>query len=689
MTVATTQATATLDALLASTVHELQRPRSGAVTTPFQLSARDLAEPEATAYLASLQTLPLSTLHSLPVTLAATSTALDQTLSNLAFKKYTSFLVFNSSTKSVATSFTSLSKSLSELEGSTSALEDANLQFSSRITSIKSKRDRLTTVKDKLGPLEDLLNSFGLVDACVKAGFWSEAIDILLKLSELLAYSSVNPSTNRGAIALLQRIEYDVTRALISLRTRVLESLLQKSLKLPGAVRAIVILQRINRMGNSAALHGVMGGEMGFGIPQGTRTLRIIFLTARWKCLQVELESIEGQMMASGIQLHRTTTLLNSSLLESVDNDERTRWIKKWVEVWREIVGETIAMYTEVFLSGRTGDAGEEEGDDPLSSTTSISTLALFLSTALASLSSVLTTSVQFLTTTAALSPLYTQTSYCSHSFARYGLEFREFSSIQQTIEARAGVLVTEDLARAGQAWEIELREGWEGRTRKSGAARRSRIALADWLVVPEGLAALLSTPRPSSVGAPWQPAPLPALALLPPLAHLLNAHANAFNSLRLLPALSLYPSLRSVHARGLDRATRVLEAFIEAWSAATGPPPSGTVISGVGLSEEREALSPEELQAKRNRADERQLVQFVVAAFGRSFLPWSSGALCRGVYADAETHGLEDNIVKLAQARIEAILKTLGGEDIIEDRTGSVLEPVSEIRVQDEVAGE
>lgn len=601
-----------------------------------------LSSQASTDYLASLLAMPLPSLLALPNSLATLSTSLDTDLASLAFTRYSSFLLAHAATQSISQSFSTLSTSLDGFIDATDSLKQAVAGFEQRVSEPRRKRERMAVVRERMEEVEELMEAPSVVDACVRAGHWAEAIDVSVRLSELhtrlskSASRSSDVDAHAGALLILGRIKDEVSVALLSLRARVLESLLQRTLKLPGAVRGVGVLRRIAERGLSTTASNNQAREM------DEDSLRIVFLAARWRCLRSELENVEAQMAASGIRLPSGSGLppdirQDDSLVGAEENEERTRWVKRWIEVWREIVGETIGMYTEVFLSSTSlNTAIKSEAPLALPST---APLALFLTTALSALSEVFSAAVPALTAPASLSSLLTQLSYCSHSFARHGLEFRELQQFRERVEVRVGRIIVGEWELAGRKWEKDWRDGWEGNLGSAVAnARRNHLLggrppISDWLVLPEGLSQVFATALPpaedaESLPADWHHQPPHALALLPPLAQFLNAHATALNSLRLLPPLSLYPSLLATQSHELDRATQVLAAFADAWLAsvaAAAPLPSTP----------EDEWSTEERLTKQLREDEKRLVAFAVVAFGRWVLPWCEGGLKFGVYSE------------------------------------------------------
>lgn len=650
-------------------------PPYASVSNPSAL----LANPTSTEYLASLLAMPLPTLLALPNHLSTLSTSLDTDLSSLAFTRYSSFLLAHTATQSISTSFSTLSANLSSFIESTDALKDVVSGFEQRVSEPRKKRERMALVRERMEEVEELMEAPSVVDACVRAGYWAEAIDVALRLSDLhkrlsktASYSSGADGEGAGALLLLERVREEVSVALLSLRARVLESLLQRGLKLPAAVRGVSILRRIGERGFGMIEEGEPSKEM------DEDALRVVFLAARWRCLRGELESVEGQMAASGIKIGEESALQRQDEADAQvgaeENEERTRWTKRWIEVWREIVGETVGMYTEVLLSSTSPSSAIASGTSHALPSTA--PLALFLTTSLTSLSDILAYAIPSLTSPSSLSSLLTQLSYCSHSFARHGLEFRELQQLRERVEARVGRIVVVEWEAAGRKWEKEWRDGWEGSPSSSTSAaiaRRNHLLggrppISDWLVSPEGLSQVFATPLPPAVDlttAPptWHHQPSQPLALLPPIARFLNAHATALNALRLLPPLALYPSFLAAQARELDRATQVLAAFTDAWLA------SLSTLPVIDLSIPEEELSREELQLRQLREDEKQLVIFAVAAFGRWVVPWCEGGLKKGVYGELVQKGMareerEKGVVD-AIRRVEGIIARIEGREV------------------------
>ncbi|GAA5933991.1 uncharacterized protein JCM15063_000526 [Sporobolomyces koalae] len=667
----------TLSSLLLSTAESLAQrtkepPKTS--TSSFKFTANPhtlLSNPATPPYLATLLAQPLPQLQALPKTLDSLSTTLDSDLSTLAFTRYQSFLLSHASSETISTSFSTLSESLSSLLDSTLELEHSAASFDLAVRDIRLRRDKIRSVRDQLEPIEELLDSSKVVEQCVRTGQWNEAIQISNRIQTLRRnrYSSTT-GTSRGE-GILARVEHDVERALSGLKGKVLATLEERSLKLPGAVRGIGILRKIN-----SHKHKNPRSDPDSSRPESDEEieeegLRLIFLSARWKCFKQELDQIEAQMSASGISRDSTTKFTKVTVEE---NDERTRWIKRWIEVWREIVGETIGMYTEVFLNHLPAAESNESVDEffvPRPRLPATAPLDLFLSNSLSSLSSVLHHSLPALTSTASLSTLLTQLSYCSNSFIRHGLQFHSHLSLSSLFSSRISEIMLSEWEQAGKKWEMEWRNGWSqsgstALTTTSSRLRRSgKLPIKDWLVVPEGTTTLFSTALPpppaaaTRTGTDWSHQPAPTLALLPPLAHLVNSYVQSLNSLRLLPPLSILDTLRKAQSRELERASRVLEAFVDAWLSSFLAAGGGGSVNGGG------AIGDEEVVVKEEREEEKRIVLTAVVWFGRELVPWVHRALTVGVYKELERN--RDVELEETNKRVEKLVAKIEGREWVD----------------------
>lgn len=590
-------------------------------------SSAALAGPSSSAYLDSLLRLPLATITALPSAHAQSTLKTDDQLSSLAYKSYPLFLTTHAVAASVTAHTQQLLAKLQHLDTATDVLQQQALSFDAEIREIQKGRTRLAVVQERIEQLELLLDIPGVVDACITAGYWADALDLARTLAKIIITFSAPSSAlsvakafpvdgPNGTHLLLAHLRSSAVQSLAHLRAKVLASLLSRTLKLPQAVRAFAILRKLNDPLLLFADPAHPSKQQPLVLNE--EVLEHLFLRGRWACAREALGEVEGMLKACGVSVEGA--LQHERRRDDDPEEQVVRYVKRWVEIWREIIGESLGVYVEVFLPSSSSAVASSE---PLKS---------FLAQALSSLALLLTSALPSLTTTSSLLSISTQLSYCSHAFSRSGLEFYNFLELREAIEHRVGELVVEGWRDAGEAWERELAQG-QSAVAVKGKGRKRREILP-WLVAPEGLTSLLALPIPTPSES-WTSAPPSALALLPPLARLLNAHATTLNALRLFPAISLYPVLLDAQQIALDEATTSLRAFLAEFSAALPPP--------LQPSEEEEEEEPdEELLAMHARVDEEKRVMgFLEGAF-TSWRAWCEGGLCEGVYGELQASATE-----------------------------------------------
>jgi hypothetical protein len=323
-------------------------------TAPNLLLSSDVAH----SYLGHLLSLPLDSLRAEPSSLTELTAALDSDLASLCYRSAPSFLASHAAHVSIETSFSALDDSLASLFDSLSSLDALSRSFSESTSSLVQERTRLDSARESLDAAHDVLQMPRLVADCVRAGLWSEALDVASRV----------PSD-------LTALRREVDGEIDVLRARVLESLAEPTLKLPGASRAVGLLIRMDA-------DGWHQDELGWAL-----------LVARWKALDV---------------------------------DPASDGLKRYTERWREVVGDAVAMFTSIFLSPRRlvpDYNGDDEDGDGTRRNTSHEQLQVFLHHALSALVDAVETHLPSIDNVAALSSLLTQLAYASNAFSRHGLD--------------------------------------------------------------------------------------------------------------------------------------------------------------------------------------------------------------------------------------------------------------------------
>ncbi|GAA5946182.1 hypothetical protein JCM3765_000145 [Sporobolomyces pararoseus] len=666
-----------------------------------------LSHPETNQYLSKLIETPLPSLLKLPSELSQLSNSLSTDLSTLSFNRYSSFLQSNDSSKSISNSFNQISNSLESLLESTLELEQTCLKFSNQLNNFKTRKENLNLVRDKLEILQELIDTPLVIKQCISQSQFNEALKVSQKVKSLIKnrYNHQQQSEgNSKNILLLDRLNKQVDFVLKSLKIKLLNHLKEKELKLPFAVKSIQILRKLNLFSSSENQEEEEEEEN--DEERGEEGLRIIFLSSRWKTLQIEFKKIESQMLLSGINLNH----LNSDSPRVVEdyirvgveeNDERTRWLKKWLEIRRELVGETISIYNEIFLllppKSQSSSLSSVEVDSflsPKSDLTPLGPISLFISTSLESLYKILQTSLPYITSTASLSSILTQLNYCCQSFTKkFGLQFSTSSfDLAKLFSDQVERIVIGEFELAGKEWEKEWRQGWSksggiATTHSNSSSRR--IKIKDWLIIPEGVEQFLNSPLPSPPTTfrftnkqeevnKWSSQPNSILSLIPPITHLLNSFTQVLNSLRLLPPVEIFKSVFKHEMKELERCSRVFEAFIDAWLTSfhsTTPTIQPSTFSPPSTQNGKEDLmSEEENRLVRERQQEKEIVLKSLGWFGRELLPWLRNSLIFGVYSELNYHPPTEEeeeeewegevLLKEARKRCERLIERIQGRE-------------------------
>lgn len=433
-----------------------------------------------------------------------------------------------------------------------------------------------------------------------------------------------SPSTTRkepgkSRRSLLGKVREDVEDELEALRSRIIEGLRGRALKLPSAVRSIALLRRLSTAGTVANEQA----------PYNTSTrslsepeLRLTFLTGRWDCLRSQLEQLEMSAGSAG------------------NNDDRLRAIKRWVEVWREVIGETVTIYSEIFLvsspspspgtsplpPGATDSTPTMKSADsysPLALTNAASPLSLFLAQARNALQTMLQQQLPHLTAVSSLVSLQTQLSYCSAAFSKFGFDFAHIPN--RSIASRLLQLICERFDGAVEMLRKDLSRAFTLSGARGGKPRlivSALVAAESWdsiEALEEADLSLLDTSKTSH--------PPAYIALFPPLARLVNNYAAAINELRLLPISNIYPTILRALRTSLNEAAGYMVQLVQ------------TAI------ESQQTYGDDEHESEAN--EQSVVLRVTSIIFCRSIIPWISWTLDDIVYPDiAKTRWKDDDDV-------------------------------------------
>lgn len=343
---------------------------------------------------------------------------------------------------------------------------------------MRHERRKVTTVLEQHEKLLDVLEIPQLIDTCVKNGYYQEALDLANHTQTLVK--------RFPDIPIVRSVEVEVAGSISQMHTQLLQ-LLQEPAKLPSLFKAVNFLRRM----------AILGEE----------ELALAFLASRGAYMKGLFESIERE---------RTMDV--------------SRFLKKWIDLWREGVYDVVTQFTSIFL----------ERPPPTSHSTLAPDLRPFLTifthTLVRQLLNILSLNIPQITDSPALSSLLTQLSYCSSSFSRIGLDFKAlFPPIFESAVKNNFRTSVESACSAFRA-SLEKAQG----TRRGTAVKPP----SSWLILADAIPDPPLIPL-SSVSSTFIPST--TLSTYPPLALLANKLLSALNSLRLLAPTSIFPQLLAI----------------------------------------------------------------------------------------------------------------------------------------------
>jgi len=604
-----------------------------------------LNTPSSKGYISHLATLPLTELSQEPLTLQTQSHHLTSSLTSFTHASYPTFISLHKNTTSFASSIESLSSSLNILlNTSLPVLEDSTDVWKDRIEAILLERNKARVVLEQHEKIRDLLDIPVLIDTCVRNGHFGEALSLAGHVASLI--HRANSTKDNPPPAILTSVLVEVQHSMTQMRLLLLSTLYEPNKKLPALWKAVSFLRKMDafvvdstpspvtllRLRSSLSSQQDAFTKAQRLEPSSEEYLALSFLIGRESCLKAALET-------TGRDIQRLVKQVSEK--ESGNNvEDLARYLKKYIDAWRESVYNIMTQYMTIFLERsptRMDTTIDPEKDDAL--IFRLHTLLRTYSTRALSmhLFAILEPSL-FLLTLSHLPSLLTQLTYCSAAFSRLGLDFRCLLVSGGGLFSTAILsIVRRDFRAVVEKWENRLGSAYgasmssSSRNASASTSRRA-IGLAklpsNWLVSPS---AVDTPPLPPSKQTSEEIGPVhippQLLASYPPLAQLTNAVLGVFNGLRLVVPRGNGDSPLSVE--GIYMLLELLDNIILSQCSTGLLNYLQFVVKW--LREDGNDISDEEKKAKEN---ERGLVVAVGRAFFEVFVAFVRRALVEGVYA-------------------------------------------------------
>ena len=509
-------------------------------------------------YLSNITNFGLQELLSEPTVLQTQSHHLTSSLTTLTHTSYSTFLSLHHTTNALTSSLTSLSSSLdSLLTTSLPALEDSAAGWKDRTETVLNDRNKARVVLEQHEKIRDLLDIPILIDTCVRNGYFAEALSLASHAKTLVGNASLSSKSSPLILSsVLSEVHHSIMQMLLSL----IATLYEPNRKLPALWKAINFLRKMDVFGPSSPFASAPP-QAKLSVPpldpekpldfiadniSNEEQIALAFLVGRESCLKVTLE-------ACGSDISRLT---QHNELDDREKEDLARYLKRYIDLWREGVYDIVTQYSTIFLEKPSGSSTPQQS--PTKSTIDSGQPAIGLE--VTRLHTLITTYASR-TLTAHLLPLVspclpllslpllpsllTQLTYCSTAFARVGLDFRGVLSL--LFSHAVAEVVSHEFRTVGDKFASKFQDL---STPKDPDTKKSLLEPSKWLVTP---AALLSPPVPNSPSSPtFSPSsagsaphiPPHIITSYPPLAEHTNSLLGILNNLRLLAPTNILHTL-------------------------------------------------------------------------------------------------------------------------------------------------
>ncbi|OSD01173.1 Dor1-domain-containing protein [Trametes coccinea BRFM310] len=528
------------------------------------LDPSSLASPAASSYISRLTSLSLQELEAEPTELSSSSAQLTNALTTLCYTSYPTFLSLHTTTSTLSSSLDALSSSLSSLLSALPNLESSARTFAQDSRSLLASRRKAALMLEHHDKLHDVLSLPLLLETSVRNHNYSDALLLAQHASTLASRFPSNP--------LVQSVKADCDARVHSMLAQLLR-VLHEQAKLPALFRAVGFLRKMNVLSEQELALAFLSG-------------RSAYLDGTLRAVEVEKKGIDSE--------------------GSVEREREiyARYLKRYIDAWREGVHDVVTQYTTIFLD-------RPHNAEPAPSELHV-LLTTFTTLRIQQLLDLLRETLPLVADPSLLSSLLTQLTYCATSFARVGLDFRAALGPLFIAAVRKGM--TREFEDATDTWTrtFESEEASRTRTRSGPSARKKPSQL--FLPATTASAHALPTPAQLELIASSPPnVPPPILASYPLLAVYTNALLSTLNGLRLLAPASLLHDLLSALDTTLTRATATLLAYVRS--------------SADDRNNSTAALKAEEMKR------EEDIVRAVGSVYVKVFVPFVRRALVEGVY--------------------------------------------------------
>ncbi|KDR85507.1 hypothetical protein GALMADRAFT_365505 [Galerina marginata CBS 339.88] len=649
------------------------------IASSSKLPVEQLVKSSSQSYLSNLTTFGLPELLAEPTILQTQSHHLTSSLTSLTHTSYPTFLSLHRTTNALTTSLTSLSSSLDDLlNSSLPALEESAMGWKVRTDTVLKERSKARVVLEQHEKIRDLLDIPLLIDTCVRNGYFAEALSLVSHAEALAANAS---ASNRHPPLILSSVLSEVHHSIMQMLLSLLTTLYEPNRKLPALWKAVNFLRKMDAFGPSSPFASAPS-YLKTVLPQSEQDkpidflgdsisseeqIALAFLVGRESCLKSILEPCGSDILR----------MTNHGELDEREKDDLARYLKKYIDLWREGVYDVITQYSTIFLEKSATSTIQHSPTklthlktplpDSRPSASDSNQEWIRLQTLLTTYASrtltthllpLLSPSLPLLSLSL-LPSLLTQLTYCSTAFARVGMDFR--SILSSLFSHAVAQIISHEMKAAGDKFisrfKIPSESSLPSTGKTNGIVKVKWDQPSRWLVIPASasLPPVPVTPATAIAQTFTQSPPhIPPqiLASYPPLAEHTNALLGVLNGLRLLALTSILPTLAHVLDDDvLSKGGEALFAYIKAFHTQSHPTANGSSSDGV---------------EDENDKEKRVLMAFGQVYFG-TLVPFMRRALVEGVYGvklDSTFEGGGEALPNVVMDWEDFVLEDTGSSD-------------------------
>ena len=536
----------------------------------------DVDDPEYLSYLTSLH---LADLKSEPAKLNSSSAQLTNVLTTLCHTSYPTFLSVHQSVNTLSTSLDAFSSSLDALIDVLPVVEQKARGFLEEVKDVQAERKKMKVVMENLGRVEEIVGVGNVVEGCVRSGWYGEAVEVEMRIASLAR--KLDPD-GRGVV-------WDV-KAEVDQRIRSMVGDLLSGLRESGTNKLPVLFKTVGFLRKM----GVLDEE----------EIAQAFLSCRLGCLKRSLEDLDVERRTSG-----AFTPVTPSFQNSVSGE---RYLKRYVDVWREGVYDLVSQFTTIFL--------ERSASSPETAELLHSLLTTYTTHLLSVLLGTLETTLPTVQDPSALNSLLTQLTYCATSFSRIGLDFRWI--IGGLFEGAVRMSVTKGFHDARDKFINSVSSASPTALSISPSATSTTPTVSSSTHEPNLDTVQLDTTNPPHV-------PPHILTSHKPTAIYANDLLTTLNGLRLLAPKNLYRDLLTELDKSLDESgTTFIDVVTTTPLTISSSTTTTSSSSSASAGASQGKLSKEEAEEKG-----KKVRVYLGSLFVKVFVPFIRRALVEGVY--------------------------------------------------------